>query len=57
MGKYQVALIEVRKAVVGAHLSVRPLVGGHMGSPLQKKEIYYLYERNLVKGANLIRLS
>jgi hypothetical protein len=27
---------EVRKAVVGAHLRVRPLVGGHLGPPLQK---------------------
>ena len=27
---YQVALIEVRKSLVGAHLRVRPLVGGHI---------------------------
>jgi len=45
---YQVALIEVRKAVVGAHLRVRPLVGGHMGPPLHKKKVNYLYDRNLV---------
>jgi len=43
---YQVALIEVRKAIVGAHLRVRPPVGGHIGPPLQKKKINYLYERN-----------
>jgi hypothetical protein len=45
---YQVALIEVRKAIVGAHLRVRPPMGGHIGPPLQQKKINYLYERNLV---------
>jgi len=45
---YQVVLIEVRKAIVGAPLRVRPLVGGHIGPPLQKKKIDYSYERNLV---------
>jgi len=47
---YQVALIEVRKAIVGADPRVRPPVGGPMGPPLQKKKINYLYERNLVLG-------
>ena len=46
---YQVALIEVRKAIVGAHLRVRPLVGGHIGPP-QREKTYYLYERNFVSS-------
>jgi hypothetical protein len=45
---YQVALKEVRKAIGGAPLRMRPPVGGHIGPPLQKKKICYLYERNLV---------
>jgi hypothetical protein len=27
---YQFAFIEVRRAIVGAHLRVRPLMGGHL---------------------------
>ena len=44
---HQVARLEVRKALVGAHLRMRPLVGRHIGPP-QREKIYYLYERNLV---------
>jgi hypothetical protein len=37
-----------KKSYCRAHLRVRPPVGGHIGPPLQKKKICYLYERNLV---------